>query len=87
MLWKRLGIALAVAAVSDALGFWADLFPPLQWAVDLATAIALFIILGRRWALLPALVAEAVPGLGVFPFWTLVVVSILLYDDVKGRKR
>jgi len=37
--WKR--IALAVAVVSDAIGAWAELVPPLQWAIDLATALEL----------------------------------------------
>jgi len=82
--WKR--IALAVAVVSDAIGAWAELVPPLQWAIDLATALALFLILGRRWAILPGLIAEAIPGLGVFPLWTLVVVSMLVYDDIRGAK-
>jgi hypothetical protein len=35
---------------------------------------------------LPALVAEAIPGMGVFPVWILVVISIILYDDIKRRK-
>jgi hypothetical protein len=85
-LWKHAGLALVIAAASDALGVLVDLFPPVQWALDVATAVALFLILGRRWALLPALAAEAIPGLGIFPFWTLVVVSIALYDDVKAPK-
>jgi hypothetical protein len=39
--------------------------------------------LGRRWALLPGLAAEAIPGLGMFPFWVLVVLSIAIYDGIK----
>lgn len=80
--WKR--AALAVAGVSDGIGAWAELVPPVQWAIDLATALALFVIFGRRWAILPALVAEAIPGLGVFPMWVLLVVSMLVYDDIKA---
>ena len=82
----RLGAALAIAAASDAIGFWAELFPPFQWMIDVGTAFALFLVLGRRWAVLPALVAEAIPGMGVFPFWILVVLSITVYDDIKARK-
>jgi hypothetical protein len=85
--WKRLGIALAVAAASDAISFWITLIPPLQWAIDLATAFLLFLILGRRWALLPGLIAEAIPGMGVFPVWILVVASIAVYDDIRARKK
>lgn len=84
--WKQLALAFAVAAVSDALSFWATLVPPVQWAIDLATAFCLFLILGRRWALLPGLIAEAIPGMGVFPVWILVVASITVYDDIKARR-
>jgi hypothetical protein len=41
--------------------------------VDLLTALLLFGLLGWRWALLPGLVAEAIPGVAVFPVWLLVV--------------
>jgi hypothetical protein len=83
---KRLAVAFVIAAVSDFLSFWTVLAPPMQWMIDLATACLLFLILGRRWAILPGLVAEAIPGMGVFPVWVLVVLSIIVYDDIKGRK-
>ena len=83
---KRQAAAFLIAAVSDVISMWTELVPPLQWAVDLGTALLLFLILGRRWAILPGLVAEAIPGMGVFPVWVLVVLSIILYDDIKGRK-
>ncbi len=79
----RLAIAFAVAAVSDFFSIWATIAPPVQWALDGGTAIVLFLILGRRWALLPGLVAEAIPGMGVFPVWILVVLSIAVYDGIK----
>jgi hypothetical protein len=47
----------------------------------------LFLVLGRRWVILPGLIAEAIPGMGIFPVWILVVVSIIVYDDIKLRKR
>jgi hypothetical protein len=59
----------------------------LEWLLDLVTAVLLFLILGRRWAILPGLIAEAIPGMGVFPVWVLVVLSIIAYDDIKVRKR
>ena len=83
----RLAIAFGVAAVSDFLSFWTTIAPPLQWALDLGTAFALFLILGRRWALLPGLIAEAIPGMGVFPVWILVVLSIAVYDGIKKPSR
>ena len=71
--WRR---ALLIALVSDVLGFGVELLPPVQWMVDAATAVALSLALGFRWPLLFALVVEAIPGLGVFPAWTLVVAAL-----------
>ena len=82
----RQAVAFLVAAVSDFLSFWLVLAPPVQWVIDLATALLLFLILGRRWMLLPGLIAEAIPGMGVFPVWVLVVLSLIVYDDIKARK-
>lgn len=79
----RLGIAFAAAAISDALSFWATFAPPIEWAIDAVTAFLLFLILGRRWALLPGLITEAIPGMGIFPVWVLVVASIAVYDGIK----
>ena len=79
----RIAIAFGVAAVSDLLSIWVTFAPPLQWVLDLVTAIILFLVLGRRWALLPGLIAEAIPGMGIFPVWLLVVLSIILYDGIK----
>jgi hypothetical protein len=78
-----LAIAFGVAAVSDFFSILTEFAPPLQWAIDGATAFLLFLILGRRWALLPGLIAEAIPGMGIFPVWVLVVVSIAIYDGIK----
>jgi len=79
----RLAIAFGVAAVSDFFSIWTEFAPPLQWGLDLGTASLLFLILGRRWALLPGLITEAIPGMGIFPVWILVVLSIAIYDGVK----
>lgn len=83
----KVAIAFGVAAVSDVLSIWITFLPPAQIAVDMVTAIALFWILGRRWALLPGFIAEAIPGVGVFPVWVLVVLSILVYDGFKKPGR
>jgi hypothetical protein len=73
---KRLAFAFAIAGISDALGAFATPLPPIGWLVDLGTALLLFIVLGRQWLLLPGLALEAIPGLGVLPFWLLVVGAI-----------
>jgi len=83
---KRFAIALAVAAVSDVIALWTEFAPPLQWTLDLITAALLFLILGRRWAILPGLIAEAIPGLAAFPVWILVVLWVGLYGHT-GRKK
>jgi hypothetical protein len=83
----RMAIAFGVAAVSDFLAMLTVIAPPLQIALDVATAVILFLILGRRWALLPGLIAEAIPGMGVFPVWVLVVLSIIIYDGIKKPQK
>jgi hypothetical protein len=49
------------------------------WAVSLLTSLLLFVVLGRQWLLLPGLALEAIPGLGVIPFWLLVVGAIAAF--------
>ncbi len=82
---KRLAMAFAVAAISDGLSMWLEFVPPLQWTLDVATAGLLFLILGRQWLILPALIAEAIPGLAMFPFWVLVVGSIAVWGKISKR--
>lgn len=83
----RFAAAFAVAAVSDFLSLWTEFALPVQWVLDMTTAGLLFLILGRRWELLPGLVAEAIPGLAVFPVWVLVVISIIAQDEIKAHRR
>jgi len=80
-------LAFGVAAVSDAVSFWLTFAPPFEWALDMVTALALFLILGKRWALLPGLITEAIPGMGVFPVWILVVLSVAIYDGIKKPQK
>lgn len=76
--WKspRWRWALLVAVASDALGFGVVLLPPVQWLLDAVTAVLLLAVLGFRWPLLGALAVEVIPGLEVFPAWTLVVAAL-----------
>jgi hypothetical protein len=73
---KRLALAFAIAGISDAIGAFATPLPPIVWVVDIVTALLLFMVLGRQWLLLPGLALESIPGLGVLPFWLLVVGAI-----------
>lgn len=83
----KMALAFGVAAVSDVISIWITFVPPAQIAVDLVTALVLFWVFGKRWALLPGFIAEAIPGVGVFPVWVLVVLSILVYDGIKRPAR
>jgi hypothetical protein len=73
---QRLALAFAIAGISDVIGAFATPAPPIVWVVDVGTALLLFMVLGRQWLLLPGLVLEAIPGVGVLPFWLLVVGAI-----------
>ena len=76
--WKqpRWRWALLFALISDILGFVFTFTPPAYWMIDVVTVIVLFVVIGFKWALLPALVVEAIPGLQLFPAWTLVVLAL-----------
>ena len=80
---KQLVLAFVIAALSDALSFFTTPFPPVVWGVDLLTAILLFAVLGWRWFLLPGLIMEAIPGMGVAPIWLLVVGAISLWGTAR----
>jgi len=42
-------------------------------------------VLGWQWLLLPGLVLEAIPGVGVLPFWLLVVGAIAVLGTPRPR--
>jgi hypothetical protein len=72
----RFGLAVAIAVVSDLASTSTEFMPPLQVGIDLATAGLLYLALGRSWFLLTGLVAEAIPGVALFPSWILVVSAV-----------
>ena len=45
---KRLALAFAIAGISDVIGAFATLAPPIVWVVDLGTTLLLFMALGRQ---------------------------------------
>jgi len=81
----RLALAFIIAGVSDVIGASASLAPPIGWTVDVATAALLFVVLGWQWLLLPGLVLEAIPGVGVLPFWLLVVGAIAVLGTPRPK--
>lgn len=72
-------IALAVAGTADLIQLvLAPLFvegglSPLDAALDVVVAVALFGVLGWRWRTALALGLELVPGIALLPTWTAVV--------------
>jgi hypothetical protein len=80
---ERLVLAFAIATLADGSSVFLTLTPSVQWAVDLVTAILLFMVLGRQWILLPGLIMEAIPGLYVFPFWVLVVGTVAVWGKAR----
>ena len=82
---RRLALAFTMAALADGLSVFLTLTPPVQWAVDLVTAIVLFMVLGWQWILLPGLIMEAIPGLYVFPFWVLVVGAVAVWGTARPK--
>jgi hypothetical protein len=82
---KQLALAFAIALISDGVGAFVTLAPPLVWTVDIVTAILLFAVLGWQWLLLPGLVMEAIPGVSVLPFWLLVVAGIAVWGTARPK--
>jgi hypothetical protein len=81
----RLALAFVIAGASDVIGAFASLAPPIGWALDVVTAALLFVVLGWQWLLLPGLVLEAMPGVGVFPFWLLVAGAIAVLGTPRPK--
>lgn len=80
-------LAFALAAIADGLSITLTFTPWLQWVLDVVTALALFVVLGWQWVLLPGLILEAIPGINVFPFWLLVVGAIALLGKARPNPK
>jgi hypothetical protein len=49
---------------------------PADSALDLIVAVVLSRLIGWHWAFLPSIIAELIPGLDLFPTWTLAVLYV-----------
>lgn len=86
--WGRIALALAIALVSDGFSFFTSalvIAEPIVIAVDLVTAIAIWAALGAPMVLLAAFIAEAIPGVGMIPIWSAVVVALAFTGRLPGR--
>jgi hypothetical protein len=81
----QLAFAFVIAGVSDLIGVWTSAVPPIEWVVDVVTAALLFVVLRWQWLLLPGLVLEAIPGVGVLPFWLAVVGAIAVLGTPRPK--
>jgi hypothetical protein len=70
-------VSLAVAVAADSME---AAMPPAWLAIDAFTTLAFFFIWGLRWEIAVVLLPELVPGMNVFPSWTL----LALYLGKKG---
>ena len=77
---QRKLLALGVAIFNDALrlacGGLIGFMDPIDDLADAVTAIALAAILGFQWPMVFACIAEAIPGVAVFPTWTAFVLLV-----------
>lgn len=73
--------SLAVGLAADALEV---AFPPAWLVVDAFATVAFFLIWGLRWEIAVVLLPELVPGMNVFPSWTLLAMYLKKKDAGSG---
>ncbi len=86
--WVRIGLAMAIALVSDGLSFFLSptvIAEPLVIGIDLVTGVLIWLALGRPMLLFAVCVAEAIPGVGMVPLWTMVVALLATTGRLPGR--
>ena len=86
--WVRIGLAMAIALVSDGLSFFLSptvIAEPLVIGIDLVTGVLIWFALGRPMLLFAVFLAEAIPGVGMIPLWTMVVALLATTGRLPGR--
>jgi hypothetical protein len=66
-------MSLALAVAADSLG---AALPPAWLVIDAVMTLAFLFIWGLRWEILVVLLPELVPGMSVFPSWTLLALHL-----------
>ena len=72
----RFALAFVVAVAADAVLAAAVFTGPIAIVGDVVVALLLCGIVGFNWIFVPTLLVEAVPGLNLFPTWTLAVLAL-----------
>jgi hypothetical protein len=74
---RRIALAIAVAADAAQLAIFPAFFSgaasPLADGLDVVVGILMVILLGWHLAFLPSFVVELLPGIDLFPTWTIAV--------------
>ena len=70
----RPALAILVAFAADGFQF---VIPPLWWLADGFAFIALLFVFGLRWQIFLSLLVEVIPGIALFPTWSIAVVAML----------
>ena len=76
---KRVRIARILAVAVDAVqiaflpAFAGGALSPLNDGIDVVVALVMVYLVGWLFAFLPTFVAELIPGVGLFPTWTMAV--------------
>lgn len=86
--WVRIGLAMAIALVSDGLSFFLSptvIAEPLVIGIDLVTGVLIWLALGRPILLFAVFLAEAIPGVGMIPLWTMVVAILATTGRLPSR--
>ena len=81
--WMARVLALAVDAMQIVfLPLFAEgIASPFNDALDVVAGLVMVWLVGWHWAFLPSFAAELVPGLDIFPSWTMAV-----WFATRGRK-
>src|SRR5450432_4237337 len=89
---RRKNWALFVAGISDLTqvlflpAFVEGAGSPFEVVLDALTALLIMLIVGFKWRLAVALVAELVPGVDLFPTWTAMVLSLPVEAKLEARQ-
>ena len=79
---SRFQAAMVLAIVADALQivvfplFVQGALSPADDMLDFGVAAVLVHLLGWHWEFLPSFLAKLVPGVDLFPFWTMAVANV-----------